>query len=170
MCCSFVCDCSKCMDDCLPPGGATTQSPRYVIFFVLPWQRSLHAHTLQSTASSGCECLVRLVPSCTTLLRAICHLDSRSAEVKYIRSSWTPGKGEKERQGGNYTHTHGVHLHCDKDVYCTFVSRTDIIRSLASLTFSLFPHTLMCGSAGEKKSVFNVCVCTFSSVWMSQRW
>lgn len=53
----------------------------------------------------------------------------------------------KKRRG----HTHEAHLHWDEDVYCTFVSRTDIILSLASLTFSLFPHTLMCGSAGKKK-------------------
>lgn len=41
--------------------------------------------------------------------------------------------------------------HCDEGVFFTFVSRTDIIRSLASLTFSLFPHTLMCGSGKERR-------------------
>lgn len=78
-----------------------------------------------------------------TLLSAICHSDSRGAEVKQ-EMGWKGGKKpQRIKTVENITHTH-----CDKSVYFTFVSRTDIILSLASLTFSLFPHTLMWGSAG----------------------
>lgn len=84
-------------------------------------------------------------------------------EILNARKGWEK-ETQRRKRGENCTHTHGVHLHCDKAVYCTFVSRTDIILSLASLTFSLFPHTLMWGSAGRKKGkqweieehVFNV--------------
>lgn len=142
MCCSpFFCGRSKCMDDCLPPGGATMQSPRYVISCVTMVMKP--AWTQKSMMSPGCEYLARLVPNCTTLLCAICHLDSRGAEVKYNLVQWLRKRGEI------YTVT-WTPFYCDnKDVYSTFVSSTDIILSLASLTFSLFPHTLMWGSAGN---------------------
>lgn len=51
-------------------------------------------------------------------------------------------KEDKKRRN---LHKHRVQQQGAKVV--TFVSRTDIILFLASLTFSLFPHTLMWGSA-----------------------
>lgn len=51
-------------------------------------------------------------------------------------------KKKKKKLGDSFTFQISVN--------CTFVSSTDMILSLASLTLSLFPHTLMCGS--ETKS------------------
>lgn len=147
----FFVGCFKCMADCLPPGGATAQSLSYIISCVaMAIQPAMQ--TLHPWQSSRWKYLATVGKSCSLLLSAICHLDSRRAEVKH----WMPGKGEKKKQrtrrGENFTHTHTHrdHLHCNEALYCTFVSRTDIILSLASLTFSLFPHTLMWGSAGRK--------------------
>lgn len=89
---ALLCGCSQRMDDCLPPGGATVQSPSYIISCVAMAMKPT-MHTLHPWQSSGCKYLATLGPSCTVLLSAICHLDSRRAEVKY----WMPGKGEKKK-------------------------------------------------------------------------
>lgn len=125
-------------------------------FLVLPWQWSLHAHTLQSPAKLGMrvsgEISAKLYHTAVHNL-SLGQRESRGEIHSVQLNGWEreTRRARKRGRGGNYTHTHEVRLHCDKDVYCTFVSRTDMILSLASLTFSLFPHTLMCGSAGDKK-------------------
>lgn len=141
------------------PQGVLQCSRPGIGFLVLPWQWSLHAHTLQSPAKLGMrvsgEISAKLYHTAVRNL-SLGQRESRgeihSAQLN-ARDGWERGtqRARKRRQGGNHTHTHEVRLHCDKDVYGTFVSRTDMILSLASLTFSLFPHTLMCGSAGGEK-------------------
>lgn len=159
-CCSFVCGCSQCMDDCLPPGGATVQSPSYIISCVAMAMK----HTA-SMAKLGMQVSgdIRAKLYCAAERNLSLGQQESRGEILNARKGWEK-ETQRRKRGENCTHTHGVHLHCDKAVYCTFVSRTDIILSLASLTFSLFPHTLMWGSAGRKKGkqweieehVFNV--------------
>lgn len=74
------------------PQGVLQCSHPATLFLVLPWQWSPQC-TLHPWQSSGCKYLATLGPSCAVLLSAICHLDSRRAEVKY----WMPGKGEKKK-------------------------------------------------------------------------
>lgn len=89
---ALFCYCSKCMDDWLPPGGATMQLPRYVISCVTMAMNP--ACIQQSMMSPGCEYLAWLMPNCTTLLAA-CNLSLGQweswGEIKFVPM------GEKER-------------------------------------------------------------------------
>lgn len=138
-------------DDCLPTGGATVRSPRYGISCVaMAMKACMHTHTCNPRQGSGWQYLETLVPS--LYHTAVCNLPLGAAwEPRWNTFGPTERRERARKRRDNYTHTHDVYLHWDKDVYCTFVSSTDMILSLASLTFSLFPHTLMCGSAGGEK-------------------
>lgn len=130
-------------------------------YLLLPWEWSLLGNPWQAQDASIWPDYWQVVPCC-------CEQSVTWTAGERRWNAFGAGKDKKhtEREGG------------DECVYCTFVSSTDIIRSLASLTFSLFPHTLMCGSAwgdrkrqtlnaGERQSLRMLSMSASARVWVS---
>lgn len=74
--------CTKCTDARVPPGGAVVQPHSYIIFCVAMAMKPA-THTPHPWQSRGRERAETRGPSFATPLSAICHLDSRGAEVTY---------------------------------------------------------------------------------------
>lgn len=137
----LLCSCSKFMGNFLAPWGTAVH---HAVPSCVAMATKLHTHTWIHS-KLGMQVKSKLNYDGVSLKHTF----------KIWGICWVFEPNDEILESGEETQTrrelHKVHIHFNEDVNCTFVSRTDMILSLASLTLSLFPHTLMCGSAGEKK-------------------
>lgn len=139
--------CTKCTSDFLPLGCARAQSPNYVNSFAVMATKPACTHC--KTEKLKTWVLGLISGKLIAVTWSVGEFRWNKPDNRWVRNTFSR-KQKTGRELPVYTQRKFCN-HCDEGVFFTFVSRTDIIRSLASLTFSLFPHTLMCGSGKERR-------------------